>query len=248
MKRNFLANFKSLRQASRLKNNIVSEGVKGNYQLVHGLIQEIGKNDLHANEAIRSVLYSVAVVRVLNEARDYFHQQGESDKAYKCFIYSLGLRNRQRENIDSEISRCIDKWQPEKILFLAEKGYDAYKHTRYLAIQALMHLYQQSEPFEKLSETNKKLVNYYLQTGRLKGLYLFYLKEKLYHSHDSYGIIFIALIKGLKDPLLNSLIVKFLHQYYSKNRFLSTSYVGLYLATLVEGGRSSDDMLNSCSE
>ncbi|WP_409011844.1 glycosyltransferase family 2 protein [Aeromonas salmonicida] len=243
MKRNFLAKLKSLRQASRLKNNIVSEGVKGNYQLVHGLIPEIGKNDLHTNEAVRSVLYSVAVVRVLNEARDYFHQQGESDKAYECFIYSLRLRNRQRENIDSEISRCIDKWQPEKILFLAEKGYDAYKHTRYLAIQALMHLYQQSEPFENLSETNKRLVNYYLQTGRLKGLYLFYLKEKLYHSHDSYGIIFIALIKGLKDPLLNSLIVNFLHQYYSKNRFLSTGYVGLYLATLVEGGRSSDDML-----
>lgn len=243
VKRNFLAKLKLLRPANRLKNKIVSEGIKGNYQLVHGLSSEIGIYDLHDNEVVCSKLYSVAVVRTLNEARDYFHQQGESDKAYDCFICSLRLRNRQRENIDLEISRYIDKWQPEKVLFLAEKGYEAYKHTRYLAIQALMLLYQQSEPFEGLPETNKKLVKYYLQTGRLKGLYLFYLKEKLYRSHDFYEIIFIALKKGGRDQLLNHLIVSFLYKYQSKNKVLSTSYVGLYLATLVEEGGASDEML-----
>lgn len=247
VKRNFLTKLKIFKQTRRLRNNIIIEGINENYKLVHSLISEIEGDDFRSNKDVYTELCSVAVIRTLNDAMDFFYQQDESDKAYECFVHSLRLRNRQKENIDSEISRYIDCWQPEKILFLAVKGYDAYKHTRYLAMQALILLYQQSKVFKGLSESNKKQINNYLQTGKLKGFYLFYLKENMYHSLDFYETIFVSLKKGLRDKLLNHLIVKFLHKHHSKNSFLSSSYVGLYLAALVEGGRSSDEMLTVSS-
>ncbi|WP_330927294.1 glycosyltransferase [Candidatus Sororendozoicomonas aggregata] len=234
MKSNFIAELNIKRKAKALKKAIVNEGAKKNYTSVHSLMTRSENNHLPMNESVFSVLCSPAVVRTLNEANNYFFRNNEKDKAYDCFIYSLRIRNRQKENIDKEIARNITQWQPDKIQLLAKKGYEAYKHTRYLAIQALICRIQPIDKSANLSERSIQIINNYLLTGKLKGFYLFYLSEKVYHSDECRDAIFTMLRKGLKDPLLRKLIIEFLFRHQYQHKEVSSHYVSLYLSTLVE--------------
>ncbi|WP_429110982.1 glycosyltransferase [Aeromonas rivipollensis] len=244
VKNNFIINFKIKKSAKSLRKNIIIAGVNGNYPLVHSLINQSEKNNLYTNKIALSILCTPAVIRTLNEANNYFYQRQETDKAYECFINSLRLRGRQRELIDSEIIKYIDDWQPEKVQFLAEKGYEAYKHTHYLAIQALI---RQDQPIDKIisaSEQITKVIDNYLGTGKLKGFYLFYLKEKIHQDEFYKDSVYVMLRKGLKNPLIRKLVIAFLHRNGSKTNKPSVNYVALYLSTLVEHAEFSNESLS----
>lgn len=244
VKNNFITNFKIKIATKTLRKNIVTEGINRNYSSVHSLIHKSEKNNLYSNKLSLSILCTPAVIRTLNEANNYFHQQQETDKAYECFINSLRLRGRQRELIDSEIIKYINEWQPEKIQFLAKKGYEAYKHTHYLAIQALILQDQQIDIIISASEQITKSIDNYLDAGKLKGFYLLYLKEKIYQDEFYKDSVYVILRKGLRDPLIRKLVIEFLHRNNSKNSKPSASYVALYLSLLVEYSEFSNELLS----
>lgn len=244
VKNNFITNFKIKIATKTLRKNIITEGINRNYSSVHSLIHKSEKNNLYSNKLSLSILCTPAVIRTLNDANNYFHQQQETDKAYECFINSLRLRGRQRELIDSEIIKYINEWQPEKIQFLAKKGYEAYKHTHYLAIQALILKDQQIDKIISASEQITKSIDNYLDTGKLKGFYLLYLKEKIYQDEFYKDSVYVILRKGLRDPLIRKLVIEFLHRNNSKNSKPSASYVALYLSLLVEYSEFSNESLS----
>ena len=242
MKYNFITQLKAKSQAKKLKKDIINAGKNKDYIRIYHLITSSENSSLYLNNISFALLCVPAVVRALNEANEHFIQENESEKAYTCFSYSLKTRNRQRENIDLEIERNINTWQLEKLKHLSIKGYEAYKHTRYLAIQALVCRALESPRDNKLFASITQTVNNYIITGKLKGFYLFYLKDKLYSNSNYSESLFLMLRKGIRDPLINRLIIAYLYQSQQKEK--SASYIELYLSVLVESTKYDHDLLS----
>lgn len=235
---NFITEFKVQRKARKFKKQLIFDGKKKDYSSVHSLIiDDTYQNIQHFNKAA-AIFEIPAVIRLLNEARDYFVDDNDCDKAYDCFKHSLNLRNRQRENIDNELLFQIEQWQIEKILHLSKKGYEAYKHTRYLAIESLARLILAENEYSIATDEVRNTVNNYAKSGKLKGFYRFYLKNKIFLDPIEKSLAYLMLKRGLKDPLIQKMIAGLFINNESLNLKPCNRYVELYIAILVEHGNS----------
>ncbi|WP_422134124.1 glycosyltransferase [Endozoicomonas sp. ALD040] len=238
---NFITNFKAQRKAKELKSHLITLGEKKDYSSVHQLISQETYQSLYSNNTALSVIKTPRIITILNEARDHYVELGEIDKAYDCFSQSLSIRNRQRENIDLEISRQIDQGQLSNVLKLAKKGYDAYKHTRYLALQAFLQAVLSESSDKSCDQSILEDVNGYIQSGKLKGFYRLYLKNKLYHNDSTKAFVYTMLKKGVRDPLIKQLLLKIIKQSNYLNIKICNRYVDLCITTLVEANKSVSD-------
>lgn len=242
VKNNFVTKFKIQRKAKSLKKEFFFKGREKEYSSVHSLINEIKTSNLLEFDREKSLLEFPSVIRILNEASEHFVSINEYDKAYECFSCSLSLRNRQRESIDNEISRQIELWNPGKILDLAEKGYDAYKHTRYLVVQSFVQLLLSADKTDEISAETKEIINNYATSGKLKGFYRYYLNNKIYTNVGDASLIYTVARRGLRDPLIQKTIANIFIRAESLQIKPCSNFVDLYIAIMVDHGHLYPDL------
>ncbi len=235
---NFFNNIKLKRKAKELRSHLISFGANKDYSSVHQLISQKTYQLICDNKTSLAVIKAPRVITTFNDASNYFKECCEIDKAYTCFSESLRIRNRQKENIDKEILRYIEYGDFNRVQELVKIGYNAYKHTRYLAMQALFEAVLSISPRKKFSEEILDAAKRYAKSGKLKGFYRYYIDKKLYKDHDTKGLVFYTLRKGIRDPLIKRLILKIIEDSNLLKFELSDHFAQLCIATLVESNKN----------
>ncbi len=234
---NFRINLKEIRKTKEIKKKLNTIYSNENYHLIHQLISHEEYHSAIKIKAAKKILTKPRIITLLNKAFEHHSKTGDHKRAFDCIVQSLNLRIRQKENIDQGILRQIEHFEWHNALELARKGYEGYKHTRYLAIQALLESVLTISPNRKcISSIKEKLIAHSI-AGKLKGFYSIYITHGAYQDTDISWLVFRTIEKGIRDPLIQRIILKVLTNTDKLNIKPSNHHTTLLISTVAESGK-----------
>ncbi|MCL1142328.1 glycosyltransferase family A protein [Shewanella gaetbuli] len=215
------------RKISILKKSVVLCGKNKDYESIYNLLSEIDEKVFLSDSKYLVFLSHNNFIKFVNHASIFFLQEEMYDKYFLCFTFSLRIRSRQKQNLNVAIETCIKKWRLDMLIHFSSIAYDAYKHTRYLALKSLaLNIVS-----EKVSESSgvRESIEVFKKNGRLKSFYLYYIKNKVFLDKEYHTSIYTFIKKGMNDPLIS----EFIGNYFTKVKDIPVKFdirlVDLYI-------------------